>query len=145
VLCADGSSWYNLTSNFFVFGGHKSDFQGHNKLSYQNVNAYPGVYGPRCVMLQALPQVGPNSRDGTGGSGNWDEAYSSNKCILATEDETCEKAPVESIDPDVTSSVTSSVTVRIPLTHDTAVRTVRQTFKWVASATPQTSRNLASC
>ena len=85
---ATGSSWYNLTDNFFVFGGHKSDFQGHNKLSFGNVNAYPGVYGPRCVMLQALPQVGPNSRDGKYGEGNWDEAYVSNKCILATNDET---------------------------------------------------------
>ena len=52
----------NLTDNFFVFGGHKSDFQGHNKLSFGNVNAYPGVYGPRCVMLQALPQVLPHCR-----------------------------------------------------------------------------------
>eukprot|EP01046_Picozoa_sp_COSAG06_P052473 COSAG06_NODE_8819_length_2063_cov_1.989308_3_plen_55_part_00 len=41
-----------------MYGGHKSDFQGHNKRSYGNVNAYPGVYGPRCVMLQALPQAG---------------------------------------------------------------------------------------
>ena len=71
-----------------MYGGHKSDFQGHNKLSYRNVNVYPGVYGPRCVDLQALPLVGPNSRDNTGGDGNWDEAYSANKCILATNNET---------------------------------------------------------
>ena len=78
----DGSSWYNLTDNFFVFGGHKSDFQGHNKRSYGNINAYPGVYGPRCVMLQALPQTGrPGMHD-------WDEAYRGNTCVLATEDET---------------------------------------------------------
>jgi hypothetical protein len=37
----DGSSFYNITNNFFVFGGHKSDFNGHSKLSWGNVNVYP--------------------------------------------------------------------------------------------------------
>ena len=39
----DGSSFYNITYNFFVFGGHKSDFNGHSKLSWGNINVYPGV------------------------------------------------------------------------------------------------------
>ena len=76
----DGSSWYNLTDNFFIYGGHKSDFQGHNKRSYGNVNAYPGVYGPRCVGIFGLPVPTANHL--------WDEAYTGNKCITATENET---------------------------------------------------------
>lgn len=70
----DGSAWYLVESNFFVYGGHKSDFNGHNKRSYQNINAYPQVYGPRCASVP-LP-------DPTLGH-NWDEAYSNCTCILA--------------------------------------------------------------
>lgn len=68
----DGSSWYRITDNFFVFGGHKSDFGGHSKLSYGNLNAYANVYGERCVMLQQLPYPGEN------------EGYWNNTCVLAT-------------------------------------------------------------
>lgn len=66
----DGSSWYNISYNFFVYGGHKSDFGGHSKLSYNNINAYSYVYGPRCMVLQQLPYVGQ------------EEGYWNNTCIL---------------------------------------------------------------
>ena len=43
----DGSSFYNITFNFFVFGGHKSDFNGHSKRSWGNINVY---VSPFCLM-----------------------------------------------------------------------------------------------
>eukprot|EP00052_Salpingoeca_macrocollata_P019021 m.157013 g.157013 ORF g.157013 m.157013 type:complete len:921 (+) comp20843_c1_seq1:32-2794(+) len=75
----DGSSWYMVDHNFFIFGGHKSDFNGHNKRSHSNINVYPSVYGPRCVMVPLPdPKLGHD----------WDEAYSNCTCILATAGET---------------------------------------------------------
>jgi hypothetical protein len=70
----DGSSFYNITSNFFVFGGHKSDFNGHSKLSWGNVNVYPSVYGTKCVGVFGLPNADPNNQ--------WNEGYWNNTCIL---------------------------------------------------------------
>jgi len=67
----DGSSWYNLHDNFFVYGGHKSDFGGHSKHSWNNIMAYPQVYGARCVGLFGMPLVGQ------------EEGYWNNTCILA--------------------------------------------------------------
>ena len=67
----DGSSYYRIYRNFCVYGGHKSDFDGHSKLSYENLHVYPSVYGLKCVgELQAFP------RDG------FAEGYYNNTCIL---------------------------------------------------------------
>ncbi|EGD73635.1 hypothetical protein PTSG_05343 [Salpingoeca rosetta] len=72
----DGSSFYLVTSNFFVYGGHKSDFNGHNKRSEHNINAYPQVYGPRCLSVPLPdPKLGRQ----------WSEGYSNCTCILADE------------------------------------------------------------
>ena len=70
----DGSSFYNITSNFFVFGGHKSDFNGHSKLSWGNINVYPSVYGTKCVGIFGLPNQDAAKR--------WNEGYWNNTCIL---------------------------------------------------------------
>jgi len=40
----DGSSYYQIHHNFEVYGGHKSDFGGHNKFTFQSINAYAKVY-----------------------------------------------------------------------------------------------------
>ena len=58
-------------SNVCVYGGHKSDFDGHSKVSYANLHIYPQVYGVKCVgELQALPIKG------------YAEGYVNNTCIL---------------------------------------------------------------
>lgn len=70
----DGSSFYNITYNFFVYGGHKSDFNGHSKLSWGNINVYPSVYGTKCVGIFGLPNPDSEHR--------WNEGYWNNTCIL---------------------------------------------------------------
>ena len=40
-------SRYNITGNFFVYGGHKNDFDGHQKVSHNNLMAFSSVYGPK--------------------------------------------------------------------------------------------------
>ena len=39
----DGSSYYHHSNNYLIYGGHKSNFGGHNKLSTNNYNIYPVV------------------------------------------------------------------------------------------------------
>jgi len=71
----DGSSWYNVHHNFFVYGGHKSDFGGHGKLHFANLNAYSGVYGPTCCQIyEGLPHPTVDH--------HWDEGYFNNTCVL---------------------------------------------------------------
>jgi len=41
----DGSSYYLIHDNFEVYGGHKSDFGGHNKYTYNSVVAFAKDYG----------------------------------------------------------------------------------------------------
>eukprot|EP00698_Gefionella_okellyi_P023671 TRINITY_DN8153_c0_g1_i1.p1 TRINITY_DN8153_c0_g1~~TRINITY_DN8153_c0_g1_i1.p1 ORF type:complete len:532 (+),score=110.27 TRINITY_DN8153_c0_g1_i1:508-2103(+) len=67
----DGSSYYNIHDNFFVFGGHKSDFGGHNKRDYNNMEAYANVYGHHCFSGV------------TGIAAEFAEGYWNNTCILA--------------------------------------------------------------
>ena len=68
----DGSSYYAIHHNFCVYGGHKCDFDGNNKISSFNVHAYPSVYGTTCVVVgdQSLPIKG------------YAEGYHDNKCVL---------------------------------------------------------------
>ena len=67
----DGSSYYRIHHNVCVYGGHKSDFDGHSKLSYSNLHIYANVYGVKCIgELQALPKQG------------YAEGYYNNTCIL---------------------------------------------------------------
>lgn len=39
---------YLIHDNFHIYGGHKSDFDGHAKRSYNNVALYSYVYGDHC-------------------------------------------------------------------------------------------------
>jgi len=68
----DGSSYYDINNNFCVYGGHKSDFDGNNKISQNNIHAYPSVYGVTCLNIgaQNLPPKG------------YAEQYKNNICIL---------------------------------------------------------------
>lgn len=61
---------YKTHHNFFCYGGHKSDFDGHGKLSYNNINAYSLVYGPKCISLMDLPLASPD--------GHYNEGYYNN-------------------------------------------------------------------
>ena len=71
MLMADGSSYYTIHHNFCVYGGHKADFDGHSKISSNNLHVYPSVYGSKCVgMLQRDPPEG------------YAEGYVNNICIL---------------------------------------------------------------
>ena len=52
----DGSSYYSIRSNFCVYGGHKQNFDGHDKHAAHNLYVYPQV--------QALfAHVDPRTRD----------------------------------------------------------------------------------
>ena len=66
----DGSSFYRIHHNFLVYGGHKSNWGGHSKLSYNNINAMAKVYQDgRCVQDIA------ESLKGT------EDGYFNNTCI----------------------------------------------------------------
>ena len=68
----DGSAYYYIHHNFCVYGGHKSDFDGHSKTSAFNLHVYPSVYGITCLNIgpQRLPPKG------------YAESYHNNVCIL---------------------------------------------------------------
>lgn len=70
----DGSSFYHDHDNFEVYGGHKSDFDGHAKQSYNNVMAFANVYGSRCLSIMNLPHASPNAY--------FAEGFVNNTCIL---------------------------------------------------------------
>lgn len=71
----DGSSFYRIHHNFEVYGGHKSDFDGHGKRSYSNIHAYANVYGSRCLSIMNLPHAADDDF--------FAEGYRDNKCVLA--------------------------------------------------------------
>lgn len=73
----DGSSYYNIYNNFEIYGGHKSDFGGHNKFTHDSVvamaqdyqsglcgdfgRAVPGFvdgyYNNSCIQAAVVPYV----------------------------------------------------------------------------------------
>eukprot|EP01116_Phalansterium_solitarium_P022687 TRINITY_DN7582_c0_g1_i1.p1 TRINITY_DN7582_c0_g1~~TRINITY_DN7582_c0_g1_i1.p1 ORF type:complete len:924 (-),score=219.53 TRINITY_DN7582_c0_g1_i1:171-2942(-) len=71
----DGSSFYEDHHNFFIYGGHKSDFDGHSKRSYWNYHLYSQVYGDRCMGLMSLP---------TAADGLWNEGFYNCTCVLTS-------------------------------------------------------------
>jgi hypothetical protein len=73
----DGSSFYRGHHNFEVYGGFKSDFDGHGKQAHDNVQAYANVYGPKCLGISTLPHDAPNNY--------FAEGYYNNKCILSVD------------------------------------------------------------
>jgi len=69
----DGSSYYKMHHNFCPYGGHKTDFDGHSKWSFNNLHVFPSVYGAKCIgILQQLPVQG------------FPEHYTNNTCILGS-------------------------------------------------------------
>jgi len=58
----DGSSYYLNHHNFEVYGGHKSDFGGHNKFTYNSVLAYAQDYQEG--LCGEFPYAVPNFVDG---------------------------------------------------------------------------------
>lgn len=71
--CVQGTSYYHIHHNVCFYGGHKSDFDGHSKVSTANLHIHPAVYGVKCLgELQALPKKG------------FAEGYHNNTCILPT-------------------------------------------------------------
>lgn len=62
-----------------MFGGHKSDFDGHSKESTGNLHVYASVYGDKClgISAQILPTPG------------YPEVYANNTCILASAGDPC--------------------------------------------------------
>jgi hypothetical protein len=72
----DGSSFYYNHDNVHIYGGHKSNFDGHNKRSVSNLFAFPLVYLPQCM------RIFPSLPIATVGS-TWAEDFINNTCILA--------------------------------------------------------------
>jgi len=69
----DGSSFYLNHDNFEVYGGHKCVFGGHNKFTYNSINAYSQVYDDGvCCDIEAQP---PNFVPG------YVDGYYNNTCI----------------------------------------------------------------
>lgn len=85
---ADGSSFYHIHDNFCVFGGHKSDFDGHSKISSNNIHIFPQVYGARCmaILAQNLPPEG------------YAEGYINNTCILSEKNQAIIQFSIDVID-----------------------------------------------
>jgi len=65
----DGSSYYKNHHNFEVYGGHKSDFGGHNKYTYNSVIAFSQDYEEG--LCGEFPDFVPGYVDG----------FFDNKCI----------------------------------------------------------------
>jgi len=59
----DGSSWYRHHDNYLVYGGHKSNFGGHNKFSYNNINVNAKVYQDGACLRVNAENIG-NYTDG---------------------------------------------------------------------------------
>jgi len=71
----DGSAFYLDHHNFQVYGGHKSNFDGHSKRSAFNIYAFALVYANSCGRV--FPSLPPPSPGGL-----FAEAFTGNTCIL---------------------------------------------------------------
>jgi len=80
----DGSAYYSMHHNFCVYGGHKQNFDGHDKHSSFNVYVFPQVYGVKCIDEEMEGEdthtSGPNGLPPPG----YAESYQNNICILPT-------------------------------------------------------------
>ena len=78
----DGSSYYAIHHNFCVYGGHKQNFDGHDKHASFNVYVYPQVYGVKCIDEEMEGEdthtSGPNGLPPP----SYGESYQNNVCIL---------------------------------------------------------------
>jgi len=90
----DGSSWYYNHDNFEMYGGHKSDFGGHNKFSYNNVQAYSQVYtAGACAAIfnSYLP--------------NWVDGFYNNTCVQGTTTGYVQMSCTSSTNPDPATTI----------------------------------------
>jgi len=85
----DGSSWYLNHDNFEVYGGHKSNFGGHNKFHYNAINAFAQVYEEGVCNGIGTAQV-PSFVDG----------YYNNTCIQGRLTHYADISPCDSNNPD---------------------------------------------
>jgi len=100
----DGSSYYLLHDNFEVYGGHKSDFGGHDKFTYNSINAYSKVYTDgRCCDIETQP---PNFIP------TYVDAYYNNTCIQSPATTYITHSGCDSNNPDPTT---------LSITHDNRV------------------------
>lgn len=60
----DGSSYYNITENFEVYGGSKSNFGGHSKLRSGAVIPYAKVYREGLCLSVDAQYSAPQFSDG---------------------------------------------------------------------------------
>jgi len=78
----DGSAYYSIHHNFCVFGGHKQNYDGHDKHASFNVYVYPQVYGVKCIDEETqglyMHTAGPGGLPPAGHG----ESYKNNICIL---------------------------------------------------------------
>jgi len=81
----DGSAYYSMHHNFCIYGGHKQNFDGHDKHSAYNVYVYPQVYGVKCIDEEMEGEDTPGgSTSGPNGlpPPGYGESYMNNICIL---------------------------------------------------------------
>jgi hypothetical protein len=78
----DGSAYYDIHHNLCMYGGHKANFDGHSKSSFNNIHVHPQVYGTKCI-----DEEGEGESTGTSGPhglppAGYAEEYTDNICIL---------------------------------------------------------------
>jgi len=66
----DGSAYYDIHDSVAYGGGHKSNFGGHDKRTYNELGIYARVYGPTCFRISDTS--GPAHP----------ESYFNNTCII---------------------------------------------------------------
>lgn len=66
----DGSALYNIHDSVAYGGGHKSDFGGYDKKTYNELQIYARVYAPQCFSVS------------TTGGPEHPEGYYNNTCII---------------------------------------------------------------
>jgi len=103
----DGSSYYLNHHNFEVYGGHKSDFGGHNKFTYNTIMAFDQDY--ETGLCGDFNTVVPNYVDG----------YYNNICIQG------QVVPYISIDPCNWTSIDPTV---LPVLGNNTVYNDQQTL-----------------
>ena len=67
----DGSAFYRIHDNVCAYGGHKSDFDGHHKYTYNSLDIFP----KKDACVRTMPMF---SADGV-------DAYYNNSCMMLGE------------------------------------------------------------
>ena len=137
----DGSSYYDIHHNFCLYGGHKSDFDGHSKISSNNLHIYPSVYGSTCVgELQGSVPAG------------YAEGYRNNICVLPAASSTYMKVNIDGVPCDGSNASISAFqagflsannTVYVPggLARVSCNHVSWNASEWMAGAAPKPSIN----